>query len=216
MPITELIPYASAFSVVIPLVLYASRIRNLPKAGHAIGALVISSAVLDATSWFLASRKISTVLVSNIYGLLLFSLLCWFYYELFIKKSNNHNYKITLFTGVTAYVICLVIVLFTQGVFQYQDLLRAFSGLIILAFNIAFFHYLLQSSSATLLQLYQALWFTSGVTFYFLASIGVFVCFQYLLVQTTPDVVEVLWSVHNVNNTIKNIVFAFGFYYAGK
>jgi hypothetical protein len=213
---TALITYASAFSVTIPLLLYLSRIRSLSKAGHSIGVLVIISGLLDAAGWFLSSRKISTVLVSNIYGFLLFSILCWFYYELFIKKSNNHNYRIVLFTGIAAYVICLFIVLATQGLFQYQDLLRAFSGIIILVLSISFFHYLFKSGPATTLKLYQALWFAMGIVFYFAASIGVFICFQYLLTQTTPDVVQVLWSVHNVNNIIKNILFALGFYYVGR
>jgi hypothetical protein len=214
--INEIIRYASIFSIAIPLLFYLFRIKSLSKSSHAIGILVIISAVLDATGAFLFMKGISSTLVSNIYGLLLFFLLCWFYYELFVKKSNGHNYKIIFFLGIVLYVVCLIITLSGQSIFQYQGLLRSFSGIIIIVYSVAFFFYLFEVEPIAPLQLRRSLWFVCGTMFYFVASIGVFVVFRYILANTESSILKTIWSIHNVANIVKNISFAIGFYYTAK
>jgi hypothetical protein len=213
--VVELIRYISIFSVVIPLLIYLGSFKKLERPSHVIGILVIFYAVLDAIVAVLYSRKIPTVLLINLAQSAQFFLICWFYYELLIKKSLNSNYRLLLVTCITIYLSCLGFTVFKLGFFQSQSLLWVFEGIVIIVFGIAFFHYLFQSGSASSPHLRHSAWFAGGFIFYFTISTSVFVLFQYLLSETTPDVMRTLWSVHNIGNIVKNIAFAIGLYYTG-
>jgi hypothetical protein len=209
----EIIRYISNASVLVPIFMYVFKRKALSPSSHIIGALIITSVICDGISLFLFSKEISTVLVSNIYGVLLFSLLSWFFFELLTKESFNKNHRIIFFAGSTIYLICLIITLIIQGFFQYQDLLRSFGGIILVVYSIVYFDYM---RKAQVSRLNGSLWFVGGITFYFAMSIGIFVLFQYLIGDTKPDVMRAIWSIHNVSNTLKNIAFAIGFYYSSK
>ncbi|HEY0770592.1 MAG TPA: hypothetical protein VGD31_09690, partial [Sphingobacteriaceae bacterium] len=61
--------------------------------------------------------------------------------------------------------------------------------------------------------LYSGLIFNGAVIFYFSFNFFLFMIANYVLTELTPDMSRMAWAFHNVNNVIKNIAFAFGFYY---
>jgi hypothetical protein len=210
----EIIRYVSNCSIILPVFFYFFSRKSLSASSHIIGLLVIISGLCDGITFILFKKQISGVLISNFYGVSLFGLLSWFYYELFIKKSHNKNYRSILFAGTTVYFMCFIITLVVQGIFQYHDLLRSFGGGIIVTYSIVYFSSLSKTEVAP--ELKGSSWFVGGIIYYFAISISIFVLFQYLITNTEPNVMRAIWSVHNISNTIKNILFAFGFYYAGK
>jgi uncharacterized membrane protein YwzB len=214
---SDIISYISIFSVVIPLLFYFFRIKSLPKVGHIAGVVVIFYALSEVIFTTLVSKKISTAPASNIYFLLHFALLNWFYYELFIKKNHNGNYRILLITGIVLYVACFIITLFKLGFFQYHGLLRALGGMIIITYSAAFLYYLLTANIPLHLQASDgAFWFVGGIVFHLSVTIGIYITFQYVFTNAETDLLRDVWSIHNVCNVIKNMAFAAGFYHMGK
>jgi hypothetical protein len=213
--IVEIIRYASIFSIGAPLLFYVVKMRKLPKSSHVVGGLMIALALSDVIAAILFEKKISTVSLFNIGQSMQFFLLCWFYYELFIGKSYNNNYRNIFFSGIVGYVACFVITLFVQNFFlHYQSLLWIFSNIVIIAYSIVFVHHLFQMGPAVTVHLHHSLWFVGSIVLYFIISIVVFILFQYLITDAKPEAMRAIWSVHNVSNIIKNILSAVGFYYA--
>lgn len=213
--VIEIIRYASNFSIIAPILVYFAWRKSLPAPQHVIGLLVVVSGLTDVISMILFRQQMSTVLVSNLYGLLLFGLLSYFYFRLYIRDSYNENHRSLFFTGTVVYCLCLAITIFLQGLYQYQDLLRAFGGLIIIAYSVAYFNFI-HKGGPVAAQLNGSLWFVGSIIYYFATSIAIFVLFQYLITKTEPDIMRAIWSVHNVSNVIKNVVFALGFYYTAR
>src|SRR5690349_19612131 len=117
---SEIIMYASIFSVAFPLIFYLFRIKNLNRSGHKIGAIVVVSAICDAIAYSLSRAGISPVLVINSYFLISFILLSWFYSDLL----QNPRGKKTVQWGFGIYMVAyLVINVFFQSFTEYQTLM---------------------------------------------------------------------------------------------
>jgi hypothetical protein len=214
---SEIIRYTSISSIVIPLLFYFFRIKPLPKVGHIAGVIVIFYALSEGIFAALFIWKMNSVMVSNIYFLLHFFLLNWFYYELFIKKNRNGNYRILLISGIVVYAVCFIGTLFKLGIFQYHGLLRALGGLIIITYSVAFLYYLLTANIPLHPQLFDgSFWFVGGIVFHLSVTIGIYITFQYVFTNAENDLLRDVWSIHNVCNVIKNMAFAAGFYHMGK
>jgi hypothetical protein len=203
--ISEIIRLASILSVAFPLFSYLSRITQAPRTVHIIGALIIVSALSDAVAYFLFAQHQSTVVLFNSYYTILFFLLSWFYYEII----SHTKARATLWSGVVIYVISFVLVTgFIQGFFEYQTFMWTITGAIMIIFSISYFLYLF--ASETPMTGYALLWINSGVLFYFCFNLFLFIMSSYVLTQLDPQISILIWSFHNVNNIIKNILFGLG------
>ncbi|MBK7885196.1 MAG: hypothetical protein IPJ81_16440 [Chitinophagaceae bacterium] len=58
-------------------------------------------------------------------------------------------------------------------------------------------------------------WINTAVFYYFGASFLLFISRNYIFKTQTVEFINMTWSFHNLNNIIKNILFAIGIYYAG-
>lgn len=204
----EIVAHASSLSVVIPLVLYFARIRKADRPAHIIGALLIIAATCDITGYILFKSGQSTAVVFNVYYSLLFFLLCWFYYDIFFKKYKK---QIAVTIGVIVYSVSFILItFFVQEFFYYQNLIWMIAGIILIIYSIAYF--LNSLASIPSIQLFDSslTWFNSGVLFYFSFSIFLFGMGSFLFSKQDPQVTLLLWSTHNINNIIKNILFTIG------
>lgn len=210
MSIQEIIAYVSSLSVVIPVVLYFVRIRHAPRYIHIIGIVVLVSGVSDLIGFVLARGQQSTVMLINAYYLILFFLLLWFY--ALMPYFKTHKFVIT--ASVSLYIAALIMVtLFVQKFSEYQTLMWSLSGIMLTLFSIAYFLNLFSTQTANNFSL---LWINSGILFYFSFNLALFIMSSYVLNMLDFELSAVIWSFHNLNNFIKNIMFAIGLAYQRK
>ena len=204
----EIVAHASSLSVVVPLSLYLAKIRKADRPTHIIGALLIVAATCDITAYLLFRSGQSTAVVFNVYFTLLFFLLCWFYYDIFFKQFKK---QIAIAGGITIYCVSFILItFFVQEFFYYQNLIWMIAGIILIIYSIAYFLNSLASIPSIHLFDSSRTWFNSGVLFYFSFSIFLFGMGNFLFKKEDPQVTLLLWSTHNINNIIKNILFAIG------
>jgi hypothetical protein len=202
---SEIIMYASIFSVAFPLVFYLFRIKDLNRSGHKMGAILVVSAICDGVAYSLSKASISPVLVINSYFLIFFVLLAWFYSDVL---QNSHG-KRTVQWGFGIYAVAyIVITLFFQPFTEYQTFMWTMSGVICIIFSVSYF----MSVFSTLRPMndFGLLWINSGILFYFSFNLFLFVMSSYVLTHLEEELTLIIWSFHNVNNIIKNILIGLG------
>ncbi|HET9056058.1 MAG TPA: hypothetical protein VFN30_04340, partial [Chitinophagaceae bacterium] len=59
-------------------------------------------------------------------------------------------------------------------------------------------------------------WITTAVFLYFSFNLFLFIMANYILKKFSAEIGMTVWGFHNINNIVKNILFAVGIYYAGK
>ncbi len=202
--VPEIIRFASIFSVAFPLLLYVGRLREFSTPGHKVGAILIVSALSDLIALYLFQHDISTALLFNIYYLLFFLLLSWFYSEVLSERTRR-----AVVIGVVIYAIgFLVLTLFVQSLNEYQTLMWTLAGAISIVFSISYFINVFSSTRP--MNDTGLLWVNSGILFYFSFNLFLFVMSKYVLTELEPEPSLVVWSFHNVNNIIKNILIGLG------
>jgi len=174
---------------------------------HFIGVLVFVSAICDIAAYVLYAKGESTVVLFNCYYILVFILLGWFYYEVLPPEKRNR----TTLAGLTIYGISFILVtLYIQPFDQYQTFMWTITGMIMIFFSISYFINLFSARSN--MANYELLWINSGVLLYFSLNLFLFIMSSYILTKIDPELSILVWSFHNVNNIMKNILFACGIY----
>jgi hypothetical protein len=205
--ISEIIRVASNLSVAFPLIVYLLKARYATKRVHIIGALVVISAICDLAGYIFLSRKQPTVVLFNAYYIIMFFLLLWFYYEIVFIK----NRRVMVLIGLAVYLQSLILItIYVQPFSEYQTLLWIITGIIMIVFGIEYFLYLLSARPAVNLFNYTTMWINSGVLIYFVFNLFLFIITNYIFTRLDQDAASAVWSFHNVNNIIKNLLFGIG------
>jgi len=205
--ITDIIRIASMGSVLFPLVLYLMRMGQASRALHLIGALTLISAFSDMAGYFLYERGQSTVILFNAYYIVTFCLLSWFYYEIYATRNG----RTTIATGVVIYVLSFALVsYYIQSFLEYQTFMWTITGMTMIIYSISYFLYLF--SSPQMMSNYGLLWINSSVLLYFSLNLFMFVMSSYVLTKLDSEISLLIWSFHNVNNILKNILLAMGIF----
>ena len=205
--LAEIIRLASILSVVMPLVLYLIKLRYASRAVHFIGVLMIFSALSDIAAFVLSSRGESTVTLFNSYYIIVFILLGWFFYEILPPTKNSR----TTIAGLVVYVLAFILItLYVQPFNEYQTFMWTITGMIMIFFSISYFINLF--SARTNVSNYELLWINSGILLYFSLNLFLFVMSSYILTKLDPEISALIWSFHNVNNIMKNVLFSCGIY----
>jgi hypothetical protein len=84
------------------------------------------------------------------------------------------------------------------------------TGAIMIFFSISYFIYLF--SVRTSVGNDELLWINSGILLYFSLNLFLFVMSSYILTKLDSEISMLIWSFHNVNNIMKNILFGCGIY----
>lgn len=205
--ISEVIRLASNFSVLVPLVFYLAKIRYASRQVHIIGALLIVSGLCDLIGFILFNRQESTAVLFNTYYALLFLLLSWFYYEALSVKTL----RTMVWIGFAVYFLSFALVtVYVQSFHEYQSLMWLITAVFMIIYSIAYFFLSLSSIVNSDHLGYSLTWINVGIMIYFCLNLFLFVMGNYVLTQLEPEISALIWSSHNVNNIIKNILFALG------
>ena len=208
--ISDILRVTSNLSVVIPLAIYLTRMRNASKRLHIIGGLVMVSGICDLLGYIMFSQQQSTVILFNGYYAVIFFLLTWFYYEVLFASTR----RLLVWIGLAIYIQSFILVtLFVQSFYEYQTLMWVITAIIMIIHSIAYFFYSLTSIQPANLFGYTFTWINTGVLVYFCLNLFLFILGNYVLTKLDPPVSMMIWSFHNVNNILKNILFAIGIYF---
>jgi len=211
--ISEVLRWASSISVLVPLFIYLARSKGASRRVHIIGALLFVSAACDLIGFILYREHQSTVILFNAYYAILFLLLTWFYYEILFIKDR----RVMLWIGLAIYLQSYVLItFFVQSFFEYQTLMWVITAIIMIIYGIAYFIYSLSSLPTSSVFSYTFVWINSGVLIYFCMNLFLFILGNHVLTKLDSEMSLLIWSFHNVNNIIKNILFAVGIYFYRK
>jgi hypothetical protein len=198
---------ASNLSVIFPLLVYLTKFRYASRRIHIIGALVLVSGMCDLAGLILFEERQSTAILFNAYYAISFLLLSWFYYDVLFIKSR----RVVVLIGLAVYLQSFVLTtIFVQGVFEYQTLMWIITGIIMIIYSISYFIYSLSLLSTANTLYYSPVWINTGVLIYFILNLFLFILSNYVLTKLDPQMSILIWSFHNVNNILKNILFAIG------
>ena len=205
--ISEIIRVASNLSMLVPLGIYLTRIRYASRQIHIIGVLIIVSGISDLIGSILFSQRESTVVLFNTYYTLLFLLLSWFYYEVLFVNTR----RVLIWIGLAVYLQSFILVTaYVQSFQEYQTLMWVISAMIMIIYSISYFFYSISTITLSAYFSYSLIWINMGVMIYFCLNLFLFMMGNYVLTQLDPEIGALIWSSHNVNNIIKNILFAIG------
>ncbi len=206
----DFVRIVSNLSIIVPLVLYLVKFKNAPRPIHIMGTLVIVSAFCDLIGFILMSGKHSTAVVINIYYMLTFILLSWYYYESIFKVK----YKLVLPIGSVVYFVLFLVITFTmQDISFYQNRVWVLISVILLVYSLLYSVYLHKDVLRSGKQGGSALCFSTGIFYYFAWSTGIFIVTEYLLVKLDSETMLLVWMAHNLGNIGKNLFLAAGFYF---
>ena len=211
--ISEILRIASSISVVLPLAIYLTRVKYATKRVHIIGVLVIVSGVCDLIGFFLYREHQPTAILFNAYYAILFLLLTWFYYEILFTNDR----RVMVWIGLAVYLQSFILTtLYVQGFFEYQTLMWVITAIIMIIYGIAYFIYSLSTLPTASVFSYSFTWINSGVLIYFCLNLFLFIMGNYVLTKLDSEIGLLIWSFHNVNNIIKNVLFGIGIYFYKK
>ena len=211
--ISEVIRVASNLSLLVPLAVYFSRIRYASRQIHIIGLLLIISGLCDLAGFILLKENQSTTILFNIYYGLLFIVLTWFYYHNFFDTLH----RIMIWVGLAVYVPSFILVsVYVQNFSEYQTMMWLITAIIMIIYSIAYFFHSLTTITSNEYSAYGLIWINIGVMIYFCMNLFLFVMANYALTELDPETSKLIWSSHNINNIIKNILFAVGISFAQK
>ncbi len=208
----EMIRYLSNASVLLPLFFYGLKFKHLPKENHIVGIVVLVSAISDLIGFLFAQAAASTSILFNIYYFAVFAVLGWYYYEV-VFQFKNRGY---LYFGIGAYLVALWFVNMYHDIFTFQGEMWAVTGSILVIFGIVYNNYQVEKPPLLDRNLYSGLIFNAAIMLYFSFNFFLFIIANHVLTELSPDTARMAWGFHNVNNIIKNIAFAFGFYYTNR
>ena len=119
--------------------------------------------------------------------------------------------------GLAVYLQSFILVtFFVQNFLEYQTLMWLITALIMIIYSIAYFFYSLSTIITSGFYGYSLIWINVGVMIYFCLNLFLFVMGNYVLTKLDPETSALIWSSHNINNIIKNILFAVGIYFYKK
>jgi drug/metabolite transporter (DMT)-like permease len=210
--ILEVIKYLSNLSVLVPIFFYLKKIKVLPKENRIIGIFVFVSAFCDLIGFWLYYNRIQTGWVANFYYNASFVVLCFYYHHVVFRFKNRKYF----YLGIIVFLISNVIINAQQSFNEYQGLMWIVIGMIIVMFGIIFNNYQVEKPPLFDKNLYSGLIFNGAVTLYFSFNFFAFLLLNYAATDFGPEVIRLTLAFNNVNNIIKNIVLAFGFYYTNR
>lgn len=207
---SEIIRIASNLSVLVPLIIYLARIKHASRQIHIIGVLVVVSGLCDLVGFMLLRENQPTTVLFNVYYASLFLLLTWFYYYNFVDTLH----RVMIWVGLAVYVPSFFLVsMYVQGFSEYQTMMWLITAIIMIIYSIAYFFNSITTISGTQYSAYGLIWVNIGVMIYFCMNSFLFVMANFVLSELDPETAKLIWSSHNINNIIKNILFAIGIFH---
>jgi hypothetical protein len=207
--VIEFIRWSANLSGIIPLIFYFRSIAHFPKQNHLVAALIVLSGCTDALGLL-----IRTAVIPNVFEILQFMLITWFYFELVYKKKSEPVALICI--GI--YMAVAIYSVLTKGFEQNYTGLWCTGAFITLvhtvfyAFNVP--RMVIERYFDS--NLLSNMIFNCVIFGYSFVTLFMFFLLDYTARNQDIESFNTFWSIHNAFATIKNLGFALAFYYTGK
>jgi hypothetical protein len=208
----ELIRFLSNLSVIAPLIVGIARARLMPTENRIIFFLVTASAIADLIGFNFATSGKDTSALFNGFTSVAFIITSWYFYQVVFKFRA----KAYFIVGLGVYLLAFMIAIIKSGFSLYQGELWALSGFVLVFFGIIYNNYQVEKPPLLDRNLYSGLIFNAAIMFYFSFNFFLFIIANYVLTELPAETARIAWGFHNLNNIIKNIAFAFGFYFTNR
>lgn len=197
---TLLLGFISIGSILIPLSLAILQWRRLPKDIALLRALLICTALCDIAMLMLGLVfSLPNLFVGNVYMFIQFGLLLYIFSRQFQSgKSLNAIFG----TLVLLYGIGLIS---SRNQTDLTSIVNALSSLVLIVVSIMFFYKLLNELKFEKIHRQPIVWIAFATLFYYSGNLFIFLAFNYLI--ETGSLIN-MWSLHNILNITKNILFA--------
>lgn len=204
--IFKVLLYISYFSIVVPIYCLLRKRHVLKLRQYQLfGVLLMVSLIADVVGYILILNQISNHAVNNIYFLVSFAVLSLMYARLLpdVKQA------IYSFIGVA----CCIFIWDTfciQTITGVQSYVITFCAILSIGYALIYYDHLLNKRPALYIMQYPFFWINSAVVYYFGLHLFLFAFSNYIFENLKDEEVIAVWAFHNVNNIIKNILFAVG------
>ena len=204
--IFKVLLYISYFSIVVPIYCLLRKRHVLKLRQYQLfGVLLLVSLIADVVGYVLILNQISNHAVNNIYFLVSFAVLSLMYARLLpdVKQA------IYSFIGVA----CCIFIWDTfciQTITGVQSYVITFCAILSIGYALIYYDHLLNKRPALYIMQYPFFWINSAVVYYFGLNLFLFAFSNYIFENLKDEEVIAVWAFHNVNNIIKNILFAVG------
>ncbi|HET9055571.1 MAG TPA: hypothetical protein VFN30_01870 [Chitinophagaceae bacterium] len=200
--------YVSTISAMIPVGVFLAKRSG----GYAVTIFILAviSFLSDAINRIMVLNGYRGFYIFNTYFILQFLLLSYVFTLLLLNKKIVYAGAL-LFALFTFYISLNI-----QGFAEYQSWTRTTGGVILLTYSVLYYRQLLITLPAQNIGQYAPFWINTAVSLYFSFNLFLFIIANYVFTNLPADAGMLVWGFHNVNNILKNILFAVGIYYAGK
>ena len=215
--IPEVLWIASIILTMLPLSIY---IFKYPKFReylhlHLTGVMLTISLAFDCIGFYFVKKHIHTTFLYNVYDLLQFIILSWFYYDISFKKTDEikNQTKAIFVSGTTFYLLTLIAIsfLYQNPVTQHQNLMWTISSMILIIYGFMYFNDLVVTLPLRKNMHIDSLFLiNAGLIYFFVFTLLLFFMQEYILKNLHPDTYKLIWSYNSLNNIIKNVLIAIG------
>ncbi|HET9056239.1 MAG TPA: hypothetical protein VFN30_05255 [Chitinophagaceae bacterium] len=200
--------YTSIFSALIPVGMFLiKRSRGYIVTIFILALIAFSSDAINRIMVLNGYRGFHTY---NTYFILQFLLLSYFFTQLLFNRKLI--YIATVFYSVLYFFFILKFESFND----FQSGLRAIENIVLLIYCALYYRQLIATLPAQNIWQYAPFWINTAVFYYFSFNLFLFIIANYVFKNFSSEIGMMVWGFHNINNIIKNILFAVGIYYAGK
>jgi hypothetical protein len=210
----EIISHISTVSALFPILVFRfwRRVQGEPGLRLHIIALLIMSLLADSISYLRDESQQSTALIFNIQDFVQFGLISLIFY-----KMCFHEYKTTFFLSISTYVLFAATnSILIQPLDELQNMTWVTGNVIFILFSVTWMLHVLLNPPVKRMVVYGQFWINTACFVYFSMSLFLFVMTNYVVVNMNADVSRIFWSLHNLNNIIKNTLFAVAMFYLSK
>lgn len=206
--ITDCIRFASNFSVLIPLLFLMLRWRQVNVATYFfLIAAIVLSLISDGVTFLQGRTGASNYYVSNVYIMCTYVFLALFYLLLI------PGYRVLIYASIVVYgAVILLNGLYIQDINDFQGYNFSIASILLVAFSVLYFIQIVRDAPTPEITSFPLFWINSSIFFYFSFSLFLFVFSDFVFSSLSNAEGRIFWSFHNVNNIIKNVLFAVGIY----
>jgi hypothetical protein len=210
---TQLISYASALSVLLPLVFFFQIKGILRKKLYVLlGGLLVFGGLMDLITLILRPVLLyRSVVITNFFFIFQFILISLIFVQ--VCRSLREIAKIV---GAAYLLFAIINGICCQPVTTFQSYNAVLEDIIFVIYCFVFLRYLLKDLAIINLLHYPAFWIVTGIFFYSILSLYLFILAGYVFARLPQEYGVVLWTFHDGVNIVENGLFATAFFFAGK
>ncbi|MCI4666669.1 MAG: hypothetical protein MRZ79_00810 [Bacteroidia bacterium] len=196
--------YATKWVVFIPFVVGLIRWRQLHISQKLIFGLTVVAILAELSSLILSRTIGNNLVVLHIFVLLEFILLTLAFSRGY-RNYISRNGELLIISGFG--LICILNVIFFQGLFEYSSNTRTLEAIFLIAMAMGFFVLSLKRLDIKDLNSHPMFWVSAGVLLYFTANLLLFIYSNYVgkLGQSSEIgalTFKEIWAIHGILNTI--------------